>query len=1068
MAKYYLSENNQFVIEDYNSGKPFANFFPGIAGIYGIPMWVFYCNRGQAISCFGTKDKDHSILEFFPANKAWQNVTTYGFRTFIKLNSGKTQSFYEPFHNGLTNLNYKLSNRMRITSDAVSLEEENFSLGLKIKIEYFNIPNDNYAGLARVVTIKNLSRAAKKIQLLDGLPQIVPYATANFFLKEMGRTIEAWMRVENMDKGVPFYKLDVDPSDRPEVVHLSGGNFYLSFFYKNDDKPVIAKPIIDPQNIFGEITDFSYPKKFFATRLFTLPKNEFAASKTPCGFSFMNQELPASEEITLYSVIGNMRNAQILNSSIPRITKSGYLAKKQLENKELIEGLQNDISTSSGSINFDLYCKQTYLDNILRGGYPVTFGSGRVFYIYSRKHGDLERDYNKFQIQPTYLSQGNGNYRDMNQNRRSDHWFNPEVKEENLINFLNLLQADGFNPLVVKGASFALKENTDLNTVLKNLLSPGQIKEIASLIHKPFAPGDLILFIEDNNIKLSISYDEFLSVILSNSIHQQEAEHGEGFWTDHWTYNLDLLESYLALYPDKLRETVFDNKVFTFFDNIEVVRPRSEKYLLYNGLPRQLHSLSADPAKREMIHQRTTYANTVRTNYGKGQIYQTSLINKLLCLLANKISSLDPFGKGIEMEANKPDWFDALNGLPALFGSSLNETFETKRLIKFIKDSLEACKIERIYLTKEVQDFILSLSLLLEENLSNNSQDKDYLYWDKSYSLKESYRQATKFGFEGTETEITSGCLLKFLSKALAKIENGIINSLDKETGVYTAYFMHEVTEYETLGPSHIRLKKFKQIPLPLFLESQVHALRLAQTPKEASTLYEATRKSSLFDKSLKMYKVTASLADMPPEIGRCTAFMPGWLENESIWLHMEYKYLLETLKQGLYAEFYVDFKNVLIPFQEAQKYGRSILENSSFLVSSAFPDKNLHGNGFVARLSGSTAEFLEIWLIMNVGNRPFFIDGQNKLNLCLNPALAGWLFDKKGLYSFNFLGRIKISYHNANKKDTFGKNAAKIVKISFNDRDGKPIELSSNTIPSPFAEQVRSRLIKEINVYFE
>ena len=99
------------------------------------------------------------------------------------------------------------------------------------------------------------------------------------------------------------------------------------------------------------------------------------------------------------------------------------------------------------------------------------------------------------------------------------------------------------------------------------------------------------------------------------------------------------------------------------------------------------------------------------------------------------------------------------------------------------------------------------------------------------------------------------------------------------------------------------------------------------------------------------MYKVTAPLSGMPEEIGRCRVFTPGWLENESIWLHMEYKYLLEMLKQGLYEDFYAEFKNTLIPFLDPQKYGRSILENSSFLVSSAFPNNGLHGNGFVARL---------------------------------------------------------------------------------------------------------------------
>ena len=39
--KYFLSESGDFVIENYNYAKPFANFFPGIAGKYGIPMWTF-------------------------------------------------------------------------------------------------------------------------------------------------------------------------------------------------------------------------------------------------------------------------------------------------------------------------------------------------------------------------------------------------------------------------------------------------------------------------------------------------------------------------------------------------------------------------------------------------------------------------------------------------------------------------------------------------------------------------------------------------------------------------------------------------------------------------------------------------------------------------------------------------------------------------------------------------------------------------------------------------------------------------------------------------------------------
>lgn len=68
----------------------------------------------------------------------------------------------------------------------------------------------------------------------------------------------------------------------------------------------------------------------------------------------------------------------------------------------------------------------------------------------------------------------------------------------------------------------------------------------------------------------------------------------------------------------------------------------------------------------------------------------------------------------------------------------------------------------------------------------------------------------------------------------------------------------------------------------------------------------------------------------------------------------MEYKYILELLKGELYEELH----HTAIPFLNYETYGRSLLENSSFLVSSVNQNEKLHGRGFVARLSGATAEF--------------------------------------------------------------------------------------------------------------
>ena len=75
--------------EEYGRGKifkksTFASFLPGISGEKGIPIWCYYVNRGQCVVSFGVDNKDHSIMEFYPAHQAYQNVKTTGFRTFVK------------------------------------------------------------------------------------------------------------------------------------------------------------------------------------------------------------------------------------------------------------------------------------------------------------------------------------------------------------------------------------------------------------------------------------------------------------------------------------------------------------------------------------------------------------------------------------------------------------------------------------------------------------------------------------------------------------------------------------------------------------------------------------------------------------------------------------------------------------------------------------------------------------------------------------------------------------------------------------------------------------------------
>jgi hypothetical protein len=216
------------------------------------------------------------------------------------------------------------------------------------------------------------------------------------------------------------------------------------------------------------------------------------------------------------------------------------------------------------------------------------------------------------------------------------------------------------------------------------------------------------------------------------------------------------------------------------------------------------------------------------------------------------------------------------------------------------------------------------------------------------------------------------------------------------------------------------------------------------------------------------MYRLSESLVGQSYEIGRMMAFAPGWLENTSIWLHMSYKLYLELLRAGLYTEFWSEVKTGMVAFMDPKVFGRSPLEAASFIVSSSYPDARLHGTGFLARLSGSTAEFLSMWHLMMQGPTPFVVNSSNELTLHLVPALPGWLFADDGTVSFTFLGGVKVTYHNANKANTWELgHATSAVLISHKGKKTE-LDLVEGVIPAPYAAAVRSVDITTIDLYYE
>jgi hypothetical protein len=1045
--EYTLGEQGRFQITHYDRQPAFASFLPGIGGPDGVPLWCLYVNRGQAVSSFGVGNKDHAVVEFLSANWAYQLAGVQGFRTFCKIDG----QYYEPFQNDLNSGQHTFQRKMGVQMDRLFIQEENQTLGLRFEVTYFSPVNKPIGSLARLLTITNTASKPHRLDGLDGLPLILPAGFTDVGIKTMRRIHEAYASVRMVSGSVPFYAAKVLAHDEAEVEEVRKGNFYASWLSK-DGLLVPIEPYYDSDLIFGGNQDLVTPHTFIE-QLVLDRRQQVPENKLPCAMAPFNIKLEPNETMTLVSLAGMAPNESMLTSFLTQFKNLSDLEQQSQQSRKLISSLTQPAFMVSSLPQLDAYARQNYLDNILRGGVPAIMPSKRgpaLLHLYSRRHGDAERDYNFFDLPACPLSSGEGNYRDICQNRRSDIWFYPEVWDQEIRMFVSLLQADGYNPLSVKGYRWCLCKESDPMQWCPTI-EPAARVAFKNLIGSSFLPGQILAWSDYYNVNIP-DRSQWLKDILSYcEIKLVASGHEGGYWIDHWTYIMDLLEAFDAVYPDKTNEILTRNRDIEWFFEPAHVVDRSKKYLKRKNGPLQLDAV---------VDADNLPANLPRV----------TVFGKLCALLAIKAVSLDFEGRGIEMEAGRPGWNDAMNGLPGLFGSSTCEAVETLRLAKWLLKTLP-----------EIPDTDLPVEVAkLIENV-NEELTKEF-DWDRSSQIRETFRAKVYANHSDKTAQIPGGQIQQLLDGIISRFEGGLNRSVDSDTGLMHTYYSHLPLDakksddgYCSDGSVCLEINRFEAKPLPLFLEGQVHWLKVCSKDK-ARQIYHAVRQSPLLDKQLQMYKLNECLQSCSPEIGRARTFSRGWFENESIWLHMSTKYLLELVNNGLYEEFYTDAETMLVPFMDPKVYGRSILENSSFIASSDCPDPAARGRGFVARLSGTTAEFIHIWLLLTVGRTPFTMkDG--RLSLGLKPALPAQWFTEKAVdvqwgdqriqipenaFACAMLGSILLVYHNPDRRSTYGENAVRPVKYRLDDHQ----EITGSEITGDVAQKIRRRDVQRIDVW--
>ena len=94
---------------------------------------------------------------------------------------------------------------------------------------------------------------------------------------------------------------------------------------------------------------------------------------------------------------------------------------------------------------------------------------------------------------------------------------------------------------------------------------------------------------------------------------------------------------------------------------------------------------------------------------------------------------------GVEYEAGKPGWNDAMNGLPGILGPGMPGTCEMLQILHYVHAKVDEYKREVEFLS-----FLDELSTLLI------ARHEDFAYWDACSTAREKYLASIVGTFSGT------------------------------------------------------------------------------------------------------------------------------------------------------------------------------------------------------------------------------------------------------------------------------------------------------------------------------
>jgi len=735
--------------------------------------WMFISSNGSLSA--GRRNRDNALFPYYTVDKIhdYKNIT--GSLTCVLVEKNNKTLLWEPFTDDSQRF-YKITRNLykSIYGNKIIFEEVNEELGLCFRYDW---SNSERFGFVKKSSLTNLKKSTARVEVLDGIQNILPHGVGYGFQNEYSNLADAYKKSERI-KGstLGLFMLSSIPVDRAEPSEALKATAVWSCGFDENCNILISDKQLgrfkSGQGIQPEFDVKASRGAYFIHAQVDLQESETKewftiAEINQCSADVanLNQFINSSEglaklvsedinegSLNLKKLVAFADGLQVTNTELCtarhftntlfNIMRGGVFA----NNYEIDK---NDFKLYLWQIN-RLITKeyQTWIENLPEDisyaeliGLAEKTGDADIVRIsseylpltFSRRHGDPSRPWNQFSIE-TKTEDGKvkyyyaGNWRDIFQNWEALCYAYPEFAEGIISKFVNASTIDGYNPYRI------MRDGIDWECP------------------DPHDPWSYI-----------------------------------GYWGDHQIIYLQkLLEVSNNFHPGKLDEFLV-KEIFVYANVPYEIKPYSQVY--QNPKDTVLFNQELNSRIKSEAEHLGADASLLKNRAGD-QIYQVNFTEKILVKLLSKLSNFIPEA-GIWLNTQRPEWNDANNALVGN-GTSMVTLYYLRRFLKFWEEKFSSTSVEKISISEEVANLFETIHLFLIENISflkKGFSDKDRKrFADNLGQAHSKYRgEIYKYRFSGEKKVLPVEDLLAFTRICLKYMDQSI-RANKRDDGLYHAY----------------------------------------------------------------------------------------------------------------------------------------------------------------------------------------------------------------------------------------------------------------------------------------